>query len=253
MPGSIRRAPAVRFRPRAPDRESPDTRSWRHDEPARRESSFSDVSARLDALARQVDHLSSRQRVPHAGHASRRSAATIRACDRRRAGAARPQDRSPGGRWGARRRSTTRRRPRRGSRRPRPARTSRSTRRWPRSKRASACSTAEAPPPRRWTLPRAPTQQLARPRAAAPPDQRPHRHHAALRHRRRGRDPARRSRRDRRDAQGSDAAAGDRGAGNRSPLAGVAHRQRAPCRRRWRRRWRASSAASPKSATRCTR
>lgn len=46
------------FDPRGPYRESPDTRSWRQDEPVRRESSFSDVSARLDELARQVDHLS---------------------------------------------------------------------------------------------------------------------------------------------------------------------------------------------------
>jgi localization factor PodJL len=47
------------FDQRGPYRESSDTRSWRQDEPARRESSFADVSARLDELARQVDHLSS--------------------------------------------------------------------------------------------------------------------------------------------------------------------------------------------------
>src|SRR5262245_28689341 len=46
------------FDRRTPYRESSDSRSWRQDEPARRESSFSDVSARLDELARQVDHLS---------------------------------------------------------------------------------------------------------------------------------------------------------------------------------------------------
>lgn len=39
--------------------ESPDARSWRRDEPPRRELSFADVSARLDELARQVDYLSS--------------------------------------------------------------------------------------------------------------------------------------------------------------------------------------------------
>src|SRR5262245_63025600 len=47
------------FDHRGPYRESPDTRSWRQDQPARRESSFSDLSARLDELARQVDHLGS--------------------------------------------------------------------------------------------------------------------------------------------------------------------------------------------------
>ena len=47
------------FRGESPDARTRNREDWRRDEPPRRESSFADVSARLDELARQVDHLSS--------------------------------------------------------------------------------------------------------------------------------------------------------------------------------------------------
>ncbi len=98
---------------------------------------------------------------------------------------------------------------------------------------ASACSTA-ARPRRRWSC-RAP-----RPRACPTSSSSSARSTPASKtcrpcgDRRRGRDLARRSRRDRHDAQGGHATAGDRGAGSRDPVAGLAYRQRTPCRRRWR-------------------
>ena len=209
------------------------------------QSSFADVSARLDAALPPSRSPEPCQRVtrpsPPSGDGRRH------ALDRRRPRAARSEDRAPrrneehAGAAPTTQRPTApsiapgqRRRPGAGRDRSPPAH---ARRRWPRHRAGGAAAR--------------PDPKLARPRAAASPDQRPHREHASLRHRRRGRDPARRPRRDRHDAQGSDAAAGDRGAGIRNPLAVVAHRQRAPCRRRRRDDGGRRARRSPKSATRC--
>ena len=216
---------------RRPYRESPDTRSWRQDEPARRDSSFSEVSARLDELARQVDHLSSTSasrtpgRQPAMGSDDSGAIADVlarldRKIDRLGAmGSAAPLGYAP---------PTA----------PRPAPAAAGSEvsvdqalaEIEAAQRMLDGGGATAP----MELPRAPTQQLPdleqqlRQINARIDTMRPCGIDAAVE------TLARRPRRNRHDAQGSDAAAGDRGPGSRGPLAGVAHRRRTPCRRRWR-------------------
>ena len=88
---------------------------------------------------------------------------------------------------------------------------------------------SDAAPPtlRAPTLPRAPTQGLSAFEQQLRNINRPDRDAAALRDRRRGRDAARRPRRDRPHDQGGDAAPGGRGARNRGAFARRAHRQQA--------------------------